>query len=132
VCAPARRASIAPVRLCESGTQRPDELLWALLLGVVFAVGAWKGGRSALRYYRIVIWGGGAALGSTLVWALITGQWQRFIAEFGWQPILEMLLGAALLLFTMIWMGGTYVSTKLRTDPERSGVPEHSGGGADA
>lgn len=102
---------------------------WAILLGLVYAVGALAGGRTALTYYRVVAWGGAAMLAAVWVWALVTGQWSRFLAEFGWQPMLEMLLGAALLLFVMVWMGGTYVSTKLRD--EASGAKSGSEGGGD-
>jgi hypothetical protein len=91
-------------------------LLWAVLLGLVYAVGSVRGGHAALKYFRIVLWGGGAALIAVWLWAVVTGQWQRFIAEFGWGPLLEMVFGAALLLFVMVWMGMTYVSTKLRDE----------------
>ncbi len=114
-------------------------LLWSVLLGVVYAVGSVKGGRAALRYFRVVVWTGAGALVATCVWALATGQWQRFLGEYGWQPVLEMLLGAALLLFVMVWMGMTYVATKLR-DEAASGADAgglHEGtadreGGSDA
>lgn len=116
-------------------------LLWSVLLGLVYAVGAARGGRAALRYFRIVVWTGAAALAATWLWSLLSGQWQRFLSEFGWQPMLEMLLGAALLLFVMVWMGMTYVSTKLRDEglasQERVGAsPDdeagHEDGGTDA
>jgi branched-subunit amino acid ABC-type transport system permease component len=98
-------------------------LLWSLLLGLVYAVGSASGGQAALRYFRIVLWGGALALVGTGVWALATGQWQRFVDEFGWSPLLEMLFGAALLLFVMVWMGMTYVATKLRDESAALGAP---------
>ena len=91
-------------------------LAWSLLLVLVFAVGASKGAYAALRYFRIVRWSGSGVLLLTLLWAVASGQWQRFVGEFGWQPLLEMLFGAALLLFVMVFMGMTYVSTKLRDE----------------
>ncbi len=106
--------------------------LWSLLLGMVFVVGAVKGAMAALRYYRRVGWSGAGALVATWLWALLSGQWQRFVGEFGWIPLLEMLFGAALLLFVMVFMGMTYVSTKLRDehlDPEDA--PEDAGNGSD-
>ncbi len=93
-------------------------LAWSLLLGLVYAVGSVKGGVAALRYFRVVLLGGAIAVTATFVWSLASGQWQRFMAEFGFQPMGEMLLGAALLLFVMVWMGMTYVSTKLRDEEE--------------
>lgn len=96
-------------------------LLWSVLLGLVYAVGSVRGGVAALHYFRIVVWTGTTALVGTWVWAVVTGQWQRFLSEFGWQPMFEMLLGAALLLFVMVWMGMTYVSTKLRDEAASSG-----------
>jgi hypothetical protein len=105
-------------------------LLWSVLLGLVYAVGSVKGGHTALRYLRVVVWTGAAALVTTWVWALATGQWQRFLGEFGWQPMLEMLLGAALLLFVMVWMGMTYVSTKLRDEAASSAEAGESASGA--
>ena len=107
-------------------------LLWSVLLGLVFAVGAAKGGRAALRYFRVVLWTGVAVLVGTFVWALATGQWQRFMSEFGFQPMAEMLLGAALLLFVMIWMGMTYVATKLRDEAAALDDAEQSGDSPDA
>lgn len=105
-------------------------LLWSILLGLVYAVGAVRGGWAALRYFRVVLFGGAAALVGTWLWALATGQWQRFLAEFGFQPMAEMLLGAALLLFVMVWMGMTYVSTRIREEQGASGHemrPDDSG-----
>ena len=75
-----------------------------------------RAGVAALRYFRVVVWIGAGALGATALWAVVSGQWSRFLSEFGWQPMLEMLLGAALLLFTMVWMAMTYVSTKLNDE----------------
>ncbi len=113
-------------------------LTWSILLGLVYAVGAVRGGYAALRYFRVVLFGGALVLAATWVWSLVTGQWQRFISEFGFQPMGEMLLGAALLLFVMVWMGMTYVSTRLREEQEETdsetGVDEPSrpGEGGDA
>jgi hypothetical protein len=111
-------------------------LLWSVLLGLVYAVGSVKGGHAALRYFRVVVWIGAGALVITWAWALATGQWQRFLGEFGWQSMLEMLLGAGLLLFVMVWMGMTYVSTKLRdeaawdaeTERSHEGTADREGG----
>ncbi len=91
-----------------------EVLLWSVLLGLVYAVGSAKGAMAAMRYFRIVTLSGVAVLVATFVWAILSGQWQAFIADFGWQPMVEMLILAALLLFTMVWMGMTYLSTKLR------------------
>lgn len=99
-------------------------LVWSLLLGLVYAVGSARGAVTAMRYFSVVSISGLAALLVTLGWALLTGQWQRFIAQFGWQPMLEMLLLAALLLFTMVWMGMTYLSTRLREEESRDATGE--------
>ena len=91
-------------------------LAWSILLGLVYAIGGARDGEAALRYFRAVMWLGASALTLTFAWSLVTAQLQRFRAQFGWQPIIEMIVLAGLLLFTMFWMGMTYVQAKLRDD----------------
>lgn len=94
---------------------------WALALGLVYVVGAARGGRAALDYFAWSFWVGAVALVGVFVWAALTGQWKEFIATFGFEPMAEMLLFAFLFIFTLAWMGGSYANTKLSEEASSAG-----------
>lgn len=93
-------------------------LLWSLGFCLVFVVGAQRGGRPALKFFRIVLWVGVAVLAATWLWAVVTGQWRLFMSGFGWEPMAEMLVLAAMYIFTLAWMNMRYISDRLREEGE--------------
>lgn len=77
-------------------------------LCLVYVVGHARGKRAAEAWVRLcivtLVVGG---LG-TLTWAVLSGQWQRFMLTFGFGPLGEMLMLAALFLGTMWFMALRY------------------------
>jgi len=77
-------------------------------LGLVYFVGAQYGRRAAQNWVRgcvAVLLGGGAV---TIGWAVMSGQWERFMLTFGPGPLSEMLMLAVLFLGTMWFMALRY------------------------
>lgn len=87
-------------------------LLWCTALGLVYAVGAKSGALAAAKYLRFTLMAGGLTLAGVLAWAVASGQWRTFMRLFGFGPMAEMVVLAFLFIFTMTWMGLTYVSTR--------------------
>lgn len=96
-------------------------LVWAVALGLVFVVGAVRGGRAALDFFLWTFWIGLAAIAGVLIWALVSHQWRAFTSLYGAEALAEMALGAFLLIFTMAWTAGSYANTKLRSEAEAAG-----------
>ena len=89
-------------------------MLVGIALGFVYAVGAARGKRAAARYaqvWTIVLIVGALA---DLVYAVITGQWAAFISAYGWTPVFEMALLAAMFIGAMWMMAASYVGDKKR------------------
>ena len=107
-------------------------LAWSLLLVLVFAVGASKGAYAALRYFRIVVWGGALVLALIWLWAVLSGQWATFMRLFGWEPMAEMLVLAGLYVFTFVWMAMRYVGDKVRAAQTAAPDAGESVGGSHA
>lgn len=91
-------------------------LAWCLALGLVYVVGAKRGALAAAKYLRVVLLIGAAAVVVDFAWAVASGQWSLFIRLFGFAPMAEMVLLAFLFVFTMVWMGLTYVATRQRDE----------------
>jgi len=83
-------------------------LIVAVGLGLVYAVGSTRGKRAAKMWVDLCL----AALGVGLLidgaWALISGQWARFMHAYGFSTLAEMLVLAFLLLFSMWFMAIRY------------------------
>jgi hypothetical protein len=79
-------------------------------LGLVYAVGSAKGKRAAQMWTDaclVLLAAGGIA---DILWALMSGQWRAFMLQFGFSPLAEMMVLAALLLGTMWFMAVRYTS----------------------
>jgi uncharacterized membrane protein YhfC len=44
------------------------------------------------------------------VWAVVSGQWRAFMIQFGFSPLAEMMLLAALFIGSMWWMAVRYAA----------------------
>lgn len=91
-------------------------LAWCLALGLVYVVGAKRGALAAAKYLRAVLMVGAAAVAVDFAWAVASGQWAIFMRRFGFAPMAEMVLLAFMFVFTMAWMGLTYVATRQRDE----------------
>jgi len=83
-------------------------MIVGLGLGLVYVVGSSRGRQAAERWVRLCV---GALLvggGATITWALMSGQWQRFMLSFGFGPLGEMFMLAALFLGSMWFMALRY------------------------
>jgi len=83
-----------------------------IALAFVYAVGASRGYEAAARYTQVcgfVLLGGFVA---DLLYAAATGQWSAFVAAFGWTPLIEMGLLAAMFLGAMWLMAASYLGDK--------------------
>jgi hypothetical protein len=79
-------------------------------LALVYAVGHFKGKRAAQQWVNscmLVAAVGGIA---DIAWAVISGQWRSFMLQFGFSPIAEMLILAALFIGTMWFMATRYIA----------------------
>jgi len=75
---------------------------------LVYAVGHTRGKRAARQWTSLCValaLLGGAA---DVAWAVLTGEWRLFVANYGYGPILEMVVLAALFLGTMWFMAIRY------------------------
>jgi hypothetical protein len=82
----------------------------ALGLVLVYAIGASRGRRAAQNWISgcmLVLAVGGIA---DIVWAVLSGQWRRFMLQFGFSPLAEMAMLATLLIGTMWWMAVRYAA----------------------
>ncbi len=80
-----------------------------IALAFVFAVGGARGKPSAARYakaWAVVLLVGTIA---DLAYAVATGQWSSFLAAYGWAPIVEMSLLAAMFIGAMWTMSASYL-----------------------
>jgi hypothetical protein len=87
-----------------------------IALGLVYAVGAARGKQAAARYtqaWTIVLLVGGVL---DLTYAVVSGQWAAFISAYGWAPVIEMGLLAAMFIVGMWMMAASYVGEKPRQD----------------
>jgi hypothetical protein len=79
-------------------------------LVLVYPIGASRGRAAALAWIRacvLLLVTGGIAV---IVWAVVSGQWQSFMLQFGFSPLAEMMLLAALFVGSMWWMAVRYVA----------------------
>lgn len=77
-------------------------------LCLVYVVGATRGKRAAQLWVNACV--ATLALGgmATVSWAVASGEWQRFMLTFGFGPLAEMLMLAALFLGTVWFMALRY------------------------
>jgi len=77
-------------------------------LCLVYVVGPARGKRAAERWISLCL--AVLAIGGigTLTWAVLSGQWQRFMLTFGFGPLGEMLMLATLFLGTLWFMALRY------------------------
>ena len=83
-------------------------MIVGLGLCLVYVVGSGRSKRAAelwVRLCMITLAVGGAA---TVGWALASGQWQRFMLTYGFGPLGEMFMLAALFLGSMWFMALRY------------------------
>jgi len=83
-------------------------MIVGLGLCLVYVVGSSRGKRAAelwVRLCMVTLALGGAA---TVGWALASGQWQRFMLTYGFGPLGEMFMLAALFLGSMWFMALRY------------------------
>lgn len=78
-------------------------------LALVYVVGAMRGRRAALIYTRACEGVLVAGLLGDMAWAVASGQWSGFMREIGLSALWEMLVLAALLLFTVLFMAHRYI-----------------------
>lgn len=105
-------------------------LLWCVALGLVYPVGARGGALAAAKYLRLTLLVGGVACAGVLAWAVASGQWRTFMRLFGFGPMAEMVVLAFLFVFTMAWMGLTYVSTRQHEEQALQSEKADRGAGA--
>lgn len=77
-------------------------------LGLVYVVGSARGRRAAQLWTNacmLLLAAGGIA---DIAWAVLSGQWRPFMLQFGFSPLAEMMMLAALLIGTMWWMAVRY------------------------
>ncbi len=84
-------------------------LVCGLALCLVYAVGANKGRRAARLWVNACM--AALAIGAIadIAWAVVSGQWRSFMIQFGFSPLAEMMLLAALFIGSMWWMAVRYV-----------------------
>lgn len=81
-----------------------------------YAVGATRGGRSALAYVRACSWALCLALLATVVFGVVEGQWALFVQWFGLTPMVEMALMSFMWLASMWLMATSYARGRVRQD----------------
>ena len=79
-----------------------------IAFALVFAVGPTRGKNAARLWVRLCV--GLAVIGGAadVAWTIMTGEWAAFINAFGYEPIIEMVVLAVLLLGTMWFMAIRY------------------------
>lgn len=77
-------------------------------LVLVYAVGALRGRRAAVAHTRGCVTALAAGCVADIVWAVASGQWSGFMREIGLAPLTEMLVLAALFLFSVWFMAVRY------------------------
>jgi hypothetical protein len=85
-------------------------MVTGLGLALVYVVGSSRGRRAAQMWTNscmVLLAAGGIA---DIVWALLSGQWRTFMLQFGFSPLAEMMLLAALLIGTMWFMAVRYIA----------------------
>jgi len=103
-----------------------------IALAFVYAVGAARGKQAAARYaqaWSIVFIVGFVA---DMTYAVISGQWAAFISAYGWAPVVEMGLLAAMFLGSMWMMAASYVGEKRGDASQASDTANQGGEGSDA
>ncbi|NTU72280.1 MAG: hypothetical protein HGB10_10765 [Coriobacteriia bacterium] len=82
----------------------------ALGLCLTFPLGSARGRVAAQRWVNgcvlLLVLGGIA----DIAWAVISGQWSAFMLQFGFGPLAEMMVLAALFVGTMWWMAIRYTA----------------------
>jgi len=79
-------------------------------LGTTFPIGKSRGRRAATRWINgclLILVLGGAV---DVALAAVSGQWQRFMLQFGFGPLAEMAVLATLFVGTMWWMAMRYTA----------------------
>jgi len=97
---------------------------------LAFLIGRSTGGRDALRFTR---WWALAVLGSilaTILFAVLAGQWSRFLIEYGVGPLAEMGVLAAGWLLIMWFMATQYALGRIDLD-DKFGIGNKGNNGAD-
>ena len=89
-------------------------MLTFVALCLVYAYGAKRDARAVARYVRAVSLGFLAASVVDLGLAIATGQLGRFVAAFGWAPLMEMIVLAIMCVGSMWFMAVAYANSKAR------------------
>jgi len=79
-----------------------------IAFALVFAVGPTRGKRAARMWTDLCVWL--TVLGAVVdvAWALLSGEWRAFVANYGAGPLVEMTVLALLFLGTMWFMAIRY------------------------
>ena len=83
-----------------------------IALSLVYAVGASRGKKAAIRYVNITTVVFFAAVAVDLLLPLVSGQLALFLRTLGWSPLIEMSVLAALCVGSMWSMAVSYVTSK--------------------
>ena len=75
---------------------------------LVLAVGPTRGKRSARMWVNLCVAIAVLGAAADVVWAMATGEWRSFIANYGSGPLIEMVMLAVLFLGTMWFMAIRY------------------------
>jgi len=103
-----------------------------IALAFFFAVGAARGKRSAARYTRAWVAVLAVGLAADLGFAALSGQWGAFVSAYGWTPVIEMGLLAAMFIGAMLMMAASYLGERRGGSAACSGSVREGGDGTDA
>jgi hypothetical protein len=86
---------------------------WVVMVGgiafaLVFAVGPTRGKRAARMWTDLCVLLTVLGAASDVAWAIASGEWRSFVANYGWGPLIEMAVLAVLFLGTMWFMAIRY------------------------
>jgi len=79
-----------------------------IAFALVFAVGPSRGKRAARLWTRMCVTLAGLGAVADVAWAVASGEWRSFAANYGFEPLIEMVVLAGLLLGTMWFMAIRY------------------------
>lgn len=83
-------------------------LVDGIAFALVYAVGPTRGKRAARLWIDLCVALGGLGAVGAVVWAFASREWHPFMVRYGWEPLIEMVVLAALFLGTMWFMAIRY------------------------
>jgi len=91
-------------------------MIGALGFGITFLIGRSNGGRAALRFTRRWAAGLAASILAVILFAFVSGQWRRFLIEFGPSPLVEIGVLAGGWILIMWFMATQYALGRIDLD----------------